>query len=103
MIHPSSLEDHSSTPPMRSSTSDLVKSTSKSVEKRYAVISIGILLMSSQRIPTPGGDVDPINQRTNLKAMSGRIREWFGRKQLGRKNPLCRSQAHRSSRYGKRR
>jgi hypothetical protein len=56
-IHPSSLEDRSSKPPMRSSTSDLDKSTSNSLEKRYVVISIVILLMSSRR-RTALGDID---------------------------------------------
>ena len=34
MIHPSSLKDRSSTPPTRSSTSDLDKSTSNSLKKK---------------------------------------------------------------------
>ena len=46
-IHPSSLEDRSSTPPTRSSTLDLDNSTSNSLEKRYVVISIVILLINS--------------------------------------------------------
>ena len=46
IIRPSSLEDRSSTLPTRSSTSDLDKSTSNSLERRYAIISIVIPLMS---------------------------------------------------------
>jgi hypothetical protein len=56
--HLSSLEGRSSTLPMQSSTSDLDKSTSNSLEKRYAVISIVIPLMNNPRSPVPGGDVD---------------------------------------------
>jgi hypothetical protein len=41
-IHPSSLEDRSSTLQMRSSTLDHVKSTSNSQERRYTIISIVI-------------------------------------------------------------
>ena len=73
MIHPSSLEDCSSTPPTRSSMSDLDKSTSNSLEKRYVVISIVILLMSSQRRTALGGDVDHPNvKETNSYRMKGR-------------------------------
>ena len=38
MIHPSSLEDRSSTLPTRSSTSDLDKSTSNSLEKKGTLL-----------------------------------------------------------------
>ena len=73
MIHPSSWEDHSSTPPMRSSTSDLDKSTSNPLEKRYVVISIVILLMSSRRRTALGGDVDhPDIKGTNPYGMNVR-------------------------------
>ena len=48
---------------MRSSTSDLDKSTSNSLEKRYTVISIAIPLMSRQRRPALRGDVDHPNAR----------------------------------------
>ena len=66
--------------------SDLDKSTSNSLEKRYAVISIVIPLMSSRRSLAPGGDVNPANRRTNLQIMSGRnIRNL---KKLERMNPL---------------
>jgi hypothetical protein len=63
MIHPSSWEDRSSTLLMQSSTSDLDKSTSNSLEKRYVVISIVIALMNSQKRFTPGGDVDHPNDK----------------------------------------
>ena len=50
----------------RSSMSDLDKSTSNFLEKRYAVISIVIPLMSSQRSSALGGDVDhPETKRIN--------------------------------------
>ena len=75
MIHPSSLEDRSSTPPTRSSTLDLDKSTSNSLEKRYAVILIVILLMNSQRIAALGGDVDHSNIKgTNPDGMNGKMK-----------------------------
>ena len=73
MIHPSSLEECCSTPLMRSSMSDLDKSTSNSLEKRYAVILIVILLKNSQRRVAPGGDVDrPDVKETNPYGMNGR-------------------------------
>ena len=63
-IHPSSLEDRFLTLPTQSSTSDLDKSNSNSLEKMYAVILIVIPLMSSRR--NPGGDVDhPETKRIN--------------------------------------
>ena len=66
--------------------SDLDKSTSNSLEKRYAVISIVIPLMNSRRSPALGGDVNPANRRINLQIMSGRnIRNL---KKLERMNPL---------------
>jgi len=58
---PSSLEDRSSTQQTRSSSLDLNKSTSNSLEKRYAAISIVIPLMNIQRRPALGGDVDHPN------------------------------------------
>ena len=73
MIHPSSWEDRSSTPPTRSSMSDLDKSTSNFLEKRYVVISIVILLMSSRRRAAPGGGVDhPDVKGTNPYGMNRR-------------------------------
>ena len=72
MIHPSFLEDRSSTPPTRSSTLDLDKFTSNSLEKRYVVISIVILLMSSQRRPALGGDID------HTKLEESTLEEWMG-------------------------
>ena len=72
-IHPSSLEDRSSTPPTRSSMSDLDKSTSNSLEKRYAVILIVTLLMSSQRRTALRGDVNhPDIEGTNPCGMNRR-------------------------------
>ena len=41
--------------------SDLDKSTSNSLEKRYAVILIVTLLMNTPRRAAPGGDVDHPN------------------------------------------
>jgi hypothetical protein len=50
--------------------SDLDKSTSNSLEKRYAVILIVILLMNSQRSPALEGYVDhPNTERINLQRM----------------------------------
>jgi hypothetical protein len=73
MIHPSSLEDHFSTLPMQSSTSDLDKSTSNSLEKRYVAISIVIPLMNSRRSPALGGDVNHPNAKgINSPRMNGR-------------------------------
>ena len=96
------LQDRSSTPPMRSSTLDLNKSTSNSLEKRYTVILIVTLLMSSQRSLALGGDVDhPKTRRINLQRMNGRkIRNL---KELLKMNPLRQSQVHRPSRCGRRR
>ena len=75
MIHPSSLEDRSSTPQTQSSTSDLDKSTSNSLEKRYVVILIVILLMNSQRRAALGGDVDlPNIKGTNTDGMNGKMK-----------------------------
>ena len=71
MIHLSYWEDRSSTPPMRSSTSDLDKSTSNSLEKRYVVISIVTPLMSSPRRPTLGGDVDHPSTGKNQSPKNG--------------------------------
>jgi hypothetical protein len=79
--------------------SDLDKSTSNSLEKRYAIISIVIPQVSSKRRPALGGDIDhPNNKRINSLRMNERKV----------KNPrkmdlLCLSQIHRPSRYGKRR
>jgi hypothetical protein len=74
-IHPSSLEDRSSTAPTQLSTLDLDKFTSNSLEKRYVVISIVILLMSSQRRTALGGDIDhPAVKRTNPDGMNGKLK-----------------------------
>jgi hypothetical protein len=67
------LEDRSSILAPQSSTSDLDKSTSNSLEKRYAAISIVILLMSSPRSPTPRGDIDhPDTGRIDTQRMNGK-------------------------------
>jgi len=59
--------------PTRSSMSDLDKSTSNSLEKRYAAILIVIILMSSQRRPALGGDVDHPNAgRINPQRIDGK-------------------------------
>ena len=50
---------------------DLNKSTSNSLEKRYATISIAIPLMSSQRRPALGGDVDHPNAEKNQSPKNG--------------------------------
>ena len=63
IIHPSSWEDRSLIPPTQSSTSDLDKSTSNSLEKRYVVISIVITLMNSRRRTAPAGDDDHPNAK----------------------------------------
>ena len=98
----SSLEDHSSTPPMRSSRSDLDKSTSNSLERRYVVISIVIPLMNSPRRPALGGDVNHPNAgRINLQRMNGK--KMKNLKKLWKMNLLRLSQVHRPSKYGKRR
>ena len=61
------LGDRSSTQPTQSSTSDLDKSTSNSLKKRYAIISIVIPLMNSPRRPALGGDINhPNAERINL-------------------------------------
>jgi hypothetical protein len=67
------LEDRSSTLPMQSSTSDLDKSTSSSLERRYVVTLTVILLMSSRRrIALGGGHVDhPTIKRINSLGMNG--------------------------------
>jgi hypothetical protein len=58
---------------MRSSTSDLDKSTSNSLEKRYAIISIVTLLMNSRRRAAPGQDVNhPVVKGTNPYRMNRR-------------------------------
>jgi hypothetical protein len=49
------------------------RSTSNSLEKRYAVISIVIQLMNSQRRTALGGGVDPNAKRFNPSRMDGRI------------------------------
>ena len=100
-IHLSSLEDHSSTPPTRSSMSDLDKSTSNSLEKRYAVISIVILIMNSRRRVAPGVDVDHPNVKgTNPDGMNGKMKNL---KRLRKMNLLCLRQVHSPSRCGKKR
>jgi hypothetical protein len=63
---PSSWEDHSSTPPMPSSSSDLDKSTFSFQIERYAITLIVILLVSSLRSPTIGGDINLAVKRTSL-------------------------------------
>jgi hypothetical protein len=58
---------------MRSSTSDLDKSTSNSLEKRYAAISMVIPLMNSQRRPALGGDADHLVAKgINPQGMNGK-------------------------------
>ena len=72
MVHPSSLEGRSSTPQTQSSTLDLDKSTSNSLERRYAAISIVIPLMNSPRRLALGGDVDhPDAKRVNSQRVDG--------------------------------
>ena len=101
MTHPSSLEDHSSTPLTQSSTSDLDRSTSNSLEKRYAVILIVILLMNSQRRVALGGDVDHPNVKgTNPDGMNGKMKNL---KHLWKMNLLRLRQVHSPSRCGKKR
>jgi len=52
---------------------DLDKSTSNSLEKRYAAISIVIPLMSSQRRPALGGDADyPNTKGVNPQRIDGK-------------------------------
>jgi hypothetical protein len=52
---------------------DLDKFTSSSLEKRYAIFSIVILLMNNRRRIALGGDVDHPNiMGTNLDGMSGK-------------------------------
>jgi hypothetical protein len=64
-----------STPPTRSSTLDLDKSTSNFMEKRYAIISIVILLMNSQRRDALEGDVDqPTVKGTNPNGVNGNMK-----------------------------
>jgi hypothetical protein len=54
---------------------NLDKSTSNSLERRYAVISIVILLMNSRRITALGGDIDrPDVKGTNLNGMNGKMK-----------------------------
>jgi hypothetical protein len=73
MIHPSSLEDRSSTLPTQSFTSDSDKSISNSLEKRYAAILIVIPLMSRLRSPTPEGGADhPNTGGINSQGMDGK-------------------------------
>ena len=97
MIHPSSLEDHSSTLPTLSSTSDQDKSTSHSQHKRYDAISIAIQLMSRQRRYVPKGDVDqPYTEGIN----SQRIKK---KDKLRTMNPLHQRQVHNLNRYGRKR
>ena len=102
MIHILYWEDRSSTQPTQSSTLDLDKSTSNSLEKRYAVVLIVIPLMNSLRRPTVRGDVDHPNAgRINLQKMNGK--KMKNLKKLWKMNLLHLSQTHRPSRYGKRR
>jgi hypothetical protein len=54
---------------------NLDKSTSNSLERRYAVISIVILLMNSRRRTALGGDIDrPDVKGTNLNGMNGKMK-----------------------------
>jgi hypothetical protein len=56
--------------------SDLDKSTSNSLEKRYVVTLIVTLPMSSRRRTALGGDVDhPADKRTNPDGMNGRMKK----------------------------
>ena len=92
----------SSTQPTQSSMLDLDKSTSNSLEKRYAVILIVKPLMNSPRRPALGGDVDhPVAKRVNSQRVDGK--KMKNLKKLWKMNILRLSQAHRPSRYGKRR
>ena len=53
--------------------SDLDKSTSNSLEKRYAAVLVVIPLMSSQKRPTLGEDVDhPNTRRINPQRIDGK-------------------------------
>ena len=100
MIHPSSLDGHFSTPQLRSSTLDLDKSTSNSLEKRYTAILIVIPLTSGQRRPAPGGDVDhPNAERINPQRIDGN--KMKNLKKLWKMNLLCESQVHRPSKCGR--
>jgi hypothetical protein len=84
--------------------SDLDKSTSNSLEKRYAITLIVTLPMSSQRKTALGGDINhPIDKRTNPDGMNGRMKKLKNLKHLQKKNLLRQNQAHRPNRYGKRR
>ena len=101
MIHPSSWEDRSSTPPMRSSKSDLDNYISNSLEKRYVVISIVILLMSSWRRTALGGDVYHLDVKgTNPDGMNGKIKNM---KHLWKMNLPRLRQVHSLGRCGKKR
>ena len=100
--HPSSLEHRSLTLPMWSSTLDLDKSTSNSMEKRYAVISIVIPLMSSPRSPALGGDVDHPNAKgINSQRMNGK--KMKNLKKLWKMNLLHLRQVYSPGRCGKKR
>ena len=102
MIHLLYWEDRSSTQSTQSSTSDLDKSTSNSLEKRYTVISIVIPLMNNPRRPALGGDVNhPNAERVNLQRMNGK--KMKNLKKLWKMNLLCLIQVHKPRRYGKRR
>jgi hypothetical protein len=60
--------------------------------------------MSSQRRIILGGDIDrPDVNGTNPNGMNGKMKNLKSLKNLWRKNQLDQSQAHRPSRYGKRR
>jgi hypothetical protein len=84
--------------------SDLDKSTSNSLEKRYAITLIVTLPMSSPRKTALGGDINhPTDKRTNPDGMNGRMKKLKNLKHLQKKNLLCQNQAHRPNRYGKRR
>jgi hypothetical protein len=54
---------------------DLDKSTSNSLKKKYVVISIVRLLMSSRRRTAPGGYVGHLDvKRTNPNGMNGKMK-----------------------------
>ena len=79
--------------------SDLDKSTSNSLEKRYAAILIVTPLMNSQRILAPRGDVNhPNTKGINSTRMNGRKMKNQWKMNLLRLRPV-----HRQSRYGRKR
>ena len=82
--------------------SDLDRSTSNSLEKRYAVILIVIPLMNSQKSPALGGHVDHPNAKgINSQRMNGKKMKSL--KRLWKMNLLRLRSVHRWSKYGKKR